>query len=245
MQEDLYIAFENYLNEEMPLEDKNAFEGQLQNDTVFKEKFELYKETTQFLELKFAPQTLDFKANLKTISDQHFDELKLPFAKKKSKVINLQFKWFSVAAVFVIGLGLWFISQGGNPSYNDFSQHQTANFIERSEGNVYLKEAQDFFNANQYKKAAASFAKINEANNPEIQLYYAISSIEIDEYPKAKKLLENISNGTSVYKEDAIWYLALSNLKQNKIEPCKSYLKQIPEDSERFAEAQKLLNDLN
>lgn len=245
MQEDLYIAFENYLNDEMPLEDKITFEEQLQNDADFNEKFEIYKETTQFLDLKFSPETLDFKANLKTISNQHFEEFKAPVVKKKSKLIDLRSKWFSVAAVFVIGLGIWFISQGGDPSYSDFSQHQTANFIERSEGNTTLKEAQDFFNAKEYKKAAASFAKINDANNPEIQLYHAISLVEIDEYPKAKELLENISNGSSVYKEDAIWYLALSNLKQNKIEPCKTYLKQISDSSERYADAQKLLNDLD
>ena len=86
MQEELYIAFENYLNNEMSLEEKTTFENQLQNDDKFQEKqFELYKQTTQFLEIKFSNDTVDFKKNLKSISEDHFAD---KIRKKESKVIS-------------------------------------------------------------------------------------------------------------------------------------------------------------
>lgn len=241
MQEELYIAFENYFNNEMSLEEKNAFENQLQNDEEIKKQFELYKETTQFLEVKFSKQTDDFKENLNSISENYFSDT----PKKKTKVISLQSKWFAIAAILVVFIGVWFMNSGGNPSYSDFNNHNDAQFIERSEGNLDLKDAQDYFNTQDYQKASESFAKIDNLTNPEIQLYFAISLIETDNYSKAKILLENVSQGNSAYKEDAIWYLALSSLKQKNYEVSKKYLQQITEDSEKYSSAKKLLDDLD
>jgi len=240
MQEELYIAFENYLHNEMTSEEKTTFENQLQSDEALKKQFELYKETSQFLEVKFSKETIDFKENLKSISKDHFADS----TKKKSKVISLQSKWFAIAAMLVVFIGVWYLNQGGNPSYSDYNMHNEANFIERSEGNPELKIAQDYFNNKNYQKASETFAKIENLTNPEIQLYYAISLIETDDYSKSNILLENISQGISVYKEEAIWYLALSSLKQKKYDESKKYLQQITEDSEKYSQAQKLLNDL-
>ena len=163
---------------------------------------------------------------------------------KKSKVISLQSKWFAIAAMLVVFIGVWYLNSSGNPSYLDYNNHNEAHFVERSDGNPNLKTAQDYFNSKDYQKASETFAKIENLTNPETQLYYAISLIETDDYSKAKILLENINKGNSVYKEDAIWYLALSSLKQKNYDESKKYLQQISEDSEKYNSAQKLLNDL-
>ena len=81
--------------------------------------------------------------------------------------------------------------------------------------------------------------------NPELHYFYAIALIETNDYAKAETLLKEIKSGTSVYKEKATWYLALSNLKQKKLEECKIYLKQIPTDAEDYDNAQKLLKRLD
>ena len=86
---------------------------------------------------------------------------------------------------------------------------------------------------------------MKENKKPEVELYYGISLLEINKTMEADKVFTNLKNGTSVYNYDAIWYLALSSLKQEKYEDCALYLKQIPEDSEKFSKAQKLLNDLD
>jgi hypothetical protein len=83
MNEELYIAFENYLYGEMSPEARLELENQLRKDIDIREKFEIYKETTQFLSAKFDPETLDFKKNLETISAAHFAEKH----KDKSKII--------------------------------------------------------------------------------------------------------------------------------------------------------------
>lgn len=225
----------------MTAEEKSEFENKLQTDDNFREQFQIYKETTQFLELKFSKDAVDFKQNLKVIGSNHFGK---PIT-KKSKVISLQSKWFAVAAMLIVFMGVWYFNQSGNPTFSDYNNYNEAHFIERSDTNQNLVDAQTFFNAKEYKKASQSFAKIEDLTNPELQLYYAISLIESDDYEKASVLLTNISQGNSVYKEEAIWYMALSSLKQKDYKTCKKQLELISQDSEKYNQAQKLLKELD
>lgn len=238
MNEELYMAFESYLSNEMPTDEKTQFEERLQNDASFRESFAVYKETSQFLNTTFSPETLAFKMNLDAISNEHFSQIE-----KKTKVVNLKPWYYAVAATMAIVFGTLLFNQS-DPQYGDYSQHDAAVFVERSEADTNLKEAQDFFNAHEYKKAVASFEKIPNLTNPELQYYYAIALIETNDYQKAQIFLTNLKDGTSVYKTKAVWYLALSNLKQKKVEECKVYLKQIPADAEDYDKAQELLGDL-
>ncbi len=234
MNEEMYMGFESYLANEMPTDEKIIFEEKLQNDAQFNEQFQLYKETTQFLSHKFASETIDFKRNLESISKDNFTE---------TKVINLKPWYYAVAASMAILFGTLLFNQS-DPQYGDYSRHETAQFVERGDENANLKEAQDFFNNHEYQKAAASFEKVTDLNNPELQYFYAIALIEMSSYAKAELTLNNLRNGTSVYKYKATWYLALSNLKQKKLDDCKVLLKQIPADVEDYDNAQQLLKDL-
>jgi thioredoxin-like negative regulator of GroEL len=116
--------------------------------------------------------------------------------------------------------------------------------MERSIGDANLKEAQEAFNAKNYKKAVAAFDKITDFRDPELQFFYAISLIETNNFAKAQLFLDQLREGNSVYKHKATWYLALSYLKQDKNVECKATLKEIPSDAEDFDKAQQLLNDL-
>ena len=241
MQEELYLLFENYLNNELSVDEITDFENKLQNDVVFKNQYEAYKETTQFLNLRFSAHAADFKENLKTISANHFKDE----AKKDVKVFSLQSKWFAVAATVVIFIGVLFFNQSASPTFSDYNTHNEAQFVERSEQNASLKAAQNAFNTKKYDEAVVLFENaLLESNSPEIELYYGISLLEIDKTKEADKIFTNLKNGNSVYKEEAIWYLALSSLKQKKVVACKKYLQQITKDAEKYSVAQKLLNDL-
>src|SRR6478672_679498 len=235
MNEEMYIGFESYLANEMPADEKTRFEEKLQNDAQFGEQFRLYQETTQFLSHKFASETSDFKKNLAAISDDYFDET----AEKETKVINLRPWYYAVAASMLLVFGTLLFTMN-NPQYGDYNQHETAQFTERGDEDVNLKKAQDFFNDHQYQKAVLAFEKANNLNTPELQYFYAIALIETNRYAKAELALNNLKNGTSVYKDKATWYLALSSLKQNKLENCKALLQQIPADAEDYDKAQKL-----
>ena len=238
MNEEVYIGFESYLNNEMPTEEKAQFENRLKTDRDFNKSFILYKETTQFLDAKFSKKTVDFKQNLQSISKEYFSE------KKETKVIAFKPWYYAVAAVLVIALGIFTFTKN-DPQYGDYNQHENAYFMERGDEDVNLKNAQDFFNAREYGNAVTAFEKVADLNKPELQYFYAIALIETNKYQKAELLLETIHQGTSSFKEKALWYLALSNLKQKKLDDCKMFLKQIPADAEDYEKAQKLLKDLD
>jgi predicted Zn-dependent protease len=225
----------------MSQEEKLDFENQLQNNADIQQKFEIYKDANMFLETKFSSETTAFKQNLETISKEHFADK----IEKKTKVIAFKPWQYAVAASVAVLFGTWFYMQNNIPQYGYYSTPETAMFVERSVGDANLKEAQNAFNAKDYKKAVASFEKVTDLKNPELQYFYAISLIETNNYAKAEMLLNNIKTGTSVYKDKATWYLALSNLKQKKLEDCKIYLKQISADAEDYDKAQELLKDLD
>ncbi|WP_395061698.1 tetratricopeptide repeat protein [Flavobacterium sp.] len=241
MSEQLYITFENYFSNEMSQEEKLEFENQLQNDIELQEKFKLYKETTQFLATKFDQETFAFKENLKSISKENFTEKE----GKKLKVINFKPYYYAVAASVVLAFGTWFMMQG-TPEYGDYNQHENAYFTERGSIIKNLKLAQEAFNNKNYKVANENFEIVlKDYDKPEVRFFYGISLLEENRFNEATTNFTNLQKGTSVYKEKAIWYLALSNLKQNKIEECKAYLKQISADAEDYEKAQKLLKDLD
>lgn len=247
MDEEMYIGFESYLTNEMPSDEKRLFEKKLQNDAQFREQFHLYKETTQFLNTTFSPETIAFKINLDAISNEHFSQTKeIPTGEQteqKTKVVNLKPWYYAVAATMAIVFGALLFTQN-DPQYGDFSQHEAAQFIERGDDDVNLKKAQDFFNDGEYQKAVLAFEKSNNLNTPELQYFYAIALIETSRYAKTELALNNLRNGTSVYKDKATWYLALSNLKQKKYDNCIALLKQIPAEAEDYDKAQQLLEDL-
>jgi len=239
MNDEMYIGFESYLANEMPAEDKKLFEEKLVNDAQFKQQFELYKETTQFLSHKFSSETVAFKENLKAISSKNFEALE----EVPTKVVNLKPWYYAVAASMALVFGTILYNQSG-PQYGDYNQHETAQFMERGDEDANLKQAQEFFNEGQFQKAVDAFEKSTQFNNPEVIYFYAIALIETSQYAKSDLLLRDLKKGTSVYKDKATWYLALSNLKQKKIGACISYLKQIPVDAEEYEKAQELLKDL-
>ncbi len=240
MNQELYLSFENYLNNEFSAEERINFENQLQSDTDFKEKFEIYKESNLFLKTKFSTETHAFKENLKTIAKESFAENK----SKKSKVIQLRNFVYAIAAVFVLFFGLQ-LFQNNAPEYDDFNKHEEAHFTER--GNIIesLKLAQDAFNKKNYKEAIINFELvIKEYPRPEIKYFYAISLLEENRFADSELVLNDIISGNSIYKNTAKWYLALSKLKQKDYKSCKQILLTIPSDYEDYPQVEKLFKSL-
>ncbi|WP_310557389.1 tetratricopeptide repeat protein [Flavobacterium sp.] len=240
MQDELYIAFESYLNNEMSTEEKNTFETKLKNDVSFSKNFNDYKETTAFVSHKFSSDRTAFQENLKSIATNSSIEEK----PKKSKVIQLKTFIYAVAAVFVLFFGLQ-LFLNNTPGYEDFDQHENANFVERGDVVKSLKLAQDAFNTKNYKEAIKYFeVVIKEYPRPEVHYFYAISLLEDNQYAKSEFVLNEIIKGNSVYKNTATWYLALSKLKQKDYTSCKSILLQIPNDYEDYEQVKMLLEEL-
>ena len=241
MNEEHFLEFDEYLQDEMGVEDKVAFEQQLKDQPDLAMAFETYKELHVHLENKFgqANELKAFKENLKGISKEHFK-------KAKPKVIAFKPWYYGVAASVAVLFGLFFLNQNQDPTFEDYNQPETAFFTERGEASANLKLAQDAFNTKNYKTAIPIFETILKTDkSAEIQYFYGVALLEENRVMEAETVFNTLKNGNSIYKNKAIWNLALSKLKQKDYKSCKELLLTIPEDYEGNEQVDSLLEDFD
>ena len=241
MNEEHFLTFDQYLQGEMTDEDQLIFEEQLKSDPEMASAFETFKDLNLHLEHKFGQtnELESFKDNLKGISKKHFK-------KSKTKVITFKPWQYAAAASVAVLFGILFLNQKSNPTFEDYNQPETAFFTERGEANDNLKLAQDAFNAKNYKTAIPLFETILKTDqSAEIQYFYGISLLEENKLQEAETIFTALGTGNSIYKNKAIWSLALSKLKQKDYKTCKKLLLTIPEDYEGNDEVDALLEDLD
>lgn len=240
MNEERYILFDQYLQGEMTVEEKESFEKQLSQDHELSSEFETFKEVQLRLKNKFEheDQREAFKENLTTISDKHFNT-------STPKVVLMRPWYYAAAASVIILFGLFFFDYN-NPTFADYDNPEPAAFVERGDTNTTLKEAQTAFNDGKYTTAIPLFEEILKENKtPEIQYFYGVALLEESKYTKAEAVFNELKSGTSVYKEKAKWSLALSKLKQKKYTECKEVLQTISQDYENYDDVEHLLDELN
>lgn len=241
MNEERYILFDQYLQGELTVDEKNNFEKQLSEDVELASEFESFKEMHFQLENKFGQEEEReiFKENLTRISDKYFN-------KKPHKVVSLKPWYFAAAASAVIMFGLFFFDYKHYPNFEDYNHPESAYFTERGVSEAILKQAENNFNGKRYETAIPIFEMIlKENNSDEIKYFYAVSLLQVGKYVKAETIFKELEAGNSVYKEKAKWNLALSKLKQGKYDECKAVLQTISQDYEDYDEVEQLLEELD
>ncbi|MHC0439805.1 tetratricopeptide repeat protein [Flavobacterium sp. 3-210] len=240
MNEEHYILFDQYLEGELTIDQKNDFEKQLAEDAQFASEFETFKSVQLQLQNKFGfeEEREAFKENLNQIAEEYFN--------KKPKVIGLKPWYLAVAASVAVLFGLFFFNYNQYPAFADYNHPEQASFAERGSEDGPLKNAEKEFNAKRYSLAIPHFEEVlAKGKTPEIQFYYGVSLLEESHYLKSEAVFNELKEGNSVYKEKATWYLALSKLKQRDYEGCKKILQTISEDYEDYDEVQLLLDELD
>jgi hypothetical protein len=240
MNEERYILFDQYLQGELTIDAKNDFEKQLLEDSEFASEFETFKNVQFQLANKFGfeQEREAFKQNVAAISNKHFNN--------KPKVIGLKPWYLAVAASVAVLFGLFFFNYNQNPVFGDYNNPEQASFAVRGTINETLKEAETAYNKKRYNTAIPLFETVlQKQKTAEIQFFYGVSLLEESHYLKAEAIFNELKAGNSVYKEKAVWYLALSKLKQKDYEACKKILETISEDYEDYDQVQELLNQLD
>ena len=244
MNEQDYILFENYLSETLSSTEKEIFEARLETDLKFNESFNTYKELSSFLTQKFENETVSatFQNNLKSISKTYFEKQEAP-----KKVISFKPWQYAMAASLLLLVGITMFSNFSNPAYEDFANYDSVSLTVRGDEDALLKTAENAFNTKDFIKADEAFKSllVIDKDNAELKFYRAVANVELSKFEIADNLLIGLSKGQSAYKNKAIWYLALSNLKQDEFDDCLEILKTIPEDAEDYKKAQKLINKLD
>lgn len=238
-----YTLFEDYLANELDAEVKAEFENRLAEDSDFKTEFETYKELSEHLQHEFsnAEARAEVTSTIEKLGDDYFAETN---SDKTSKGFNRSY--LAIAASIVIIIGFFGYNWFSVPTYSDYNNYGDINLTVRGTQTEALKNAETAFNEGDYAEANVYFNKILKANpdNVDVQFYKGIALIETEKYGEADRILSALANGNSVYKYEATWYRALSQLKQKDTDGAIAILETIPQEADVYEKAQQLLKKL-
>ena len=214
-----------FVEGDMTGEERVKFEEALQADKDLQSELVRYHNIHSSLKMKLTEDEndRDFKQTLSQASSNYF--------KQEVKVIPMRryLAWTSaVAAVFVLFL-IW--APWRKNLYRQYADTEMIAMTERGDINEdQMQKAVESFNKREFSEARIALEKVNksEPGNSLVLYYYAITLIETGETQKARVVLENVYKGTSVFKYDAVFYIALSYLKEKDEKNARLWLKKIP-----------------
>ncbi len=244
MKSDNIELFTAYLENNLSSAELKAFENRLNQETDFADAFEEFQDIYKVLENQFSRERSGVIESIQK-ADSNFKTSKNSETSSKK---NFPFKpWqMGVAASILFIIGIFVFNDSGNPTYSDFAIHEDIVLTVRSEADSTSKKAETTFNNGNYQEAISFFDTLLEEtpNNTEIIFFKAVAHIENNDFDKAENLLESLAKGNSIYTYKAIYWHALSKLKQEKFVDAKSILQTIPSKAMEYKMAQDLLSRL-
>lgn len=234
----------NYADGEMDAEVIAEFEEELNRNAELQQDLTLYRSVKSTLKGNLAPDKADedFKATLNKLTQKHF-KTKKPVA----KVIAFNKIWYA-AAILVIGLLVW--APWNTNLYSKYGDTEMVSFAERGNNTqTELIKATDAYNAERYQEAEDLLSPLVEKDpaNDMLRFYLAVAQLKSSTKTSlsiARSNLTTVATKESLLKYDAIFFVALSYLKEKNTEDCKIWLNKIPADADVYEKAQKLLKDL-
>lgn len=243
MEEKDYIELNKYLAGELSETRHDAFAERIKNEPELQKELAWQQETNAFLKRKEGVNNL--KKTFSEIENDFFKE-----EKKEAKVVDIRRrKWLSLVGIAAAAALLFFIfNLFASPDlYQQYSNPTAISLLDRSDAINNAREAETAFNQGNYQKAYAFLTAYLSENQEDTQALLAkgIAATEIGNYKEAEQILQNISNGKSLLKEEGRWYLALMYVKQGEEEKAKIELQKFLAGNNRYDNARSLLKDLN
>ena len=237
---------DNYFNGLLSPEETEAVHARTANDAEFAQEFELRRDIEAFPRRDARRKAL--AGNLAAVSADFFreNEAERPEQTNMTAKVNRR-RWMAVAAsLLLIAAATWFIFLPGQPSYNKYAQHAPLSLTLRGTADEAATKVETDFNAKRYAGALAAIDQLLAARPDDLtaQLYKSICLIELDRPVEARAVLQPIANGTSALRTEAIWYVALSYLKENNTAACRTALLRLREGEEHYEQAQEILKKL-
>ncbi len=248
MREFNYEIIQQYISGELKGEDLLAFEEQLKKDSGLADEVTLYKNIDQHFTTEYKNKDDENKLveTLKHLSNKHLPQ-------KATKVISLKKYWWlgatAAAAIFLFIFNPWKkeIFTADSIYASNIDNFEKLSPVIRGTNTDSLKQnAAKYYNIKEFEKALPILSKICAADSSDKSFLLAkgVCHLQTMQYDSANKIFNELSNGNTVLKYEGVWYLALSMLKQQKINECTIYLNTLPQTSNRYNESVELLSKL-
>lgn len=247
MKEFDYDMINRYLDGEMNVEERISFEEAMQQDADLNNEVELLRDVNASLKMKLHPDEKEtgFRNSLKEMNAEFFGN-----ETQQAKIIPLsRRRWITAVAAVLIMAVLLTVWQPWKKEdlYIQYADIQMPGIAERgATTDSLLKQAVQNFNNKKFADAIPDFETVlkDSSQNALVQYYYAIALLQNDDIGKARLQLTLLCNGTSLFKYDAAFYMALSFLKEKNMAACKEWLNKIPAGTGAYTKAQDLLKKL-
>ncbi len=256
-----FILIEKYLEGELDAKAKEVFLQRMQADSELKARVNLMQHVDAALTDKGA---LALQQKLETIGASYFNEESIEEEdieadqKPQARVIPFYRKPLAIAASFLLlvtaAFSVWQMQSASLSSDALYSQYfEPGNLNEMVRGDstedIYTTALQQYRNG-KFDAAEKSFQQALAKKPGDITLAFGLGQTYLNQTPPkldeaAKYLKTVIDHKDNAYIQDAAWYLALIQVKQNKIDAAKMNLESVKKyGGELAGKAGKLLKDL-
>jgi TolA-binding protein len=246
---------EKYIRGELTGTELISFERELTKNKSLADEVNLRKEIDKFLKNK---EALELREMLDEIHEEVTSNVKNSSMQKRKGIIRILFSRWQYAAAAVIFLlaftaVLFFTIR---PSLNErlyaqyFKPLDGTSLVrsDKQEDMSNRQSAMNEYNDEHYEKSWMMLKDISNRDTADAEVYFyrGISAMEINDLNDAISSFNIvIKNSTSLYIDEATWYLALSYLKKNDRLVAETQFKKIVEsNSNHKDEAQEILEKL-
>lgn len=252
------ILISRYLADDLPTEEKIAFTERLRNDPQLAEELDRRRQENIFLEAEAGLPELE--AHLARLNQQHFSQTitdnRQPATGKQRpearirKMPSRNWKTWAgvagIAAAIALVLLLWNPFQN-SADYRLYAEYQPIYLTEKSADSIASAPiAQEAFNSGNYD-AAYTALEVYTSLRPEdteALLAFGISALETDRDNKALSVFNDIAGGSSVFVDDAQFYLGLAALKRKDFATARDYFSKVGEENPDYGVRVKQLLSL-
>lgn len=247
MNERDFTLINDYFNGLLSPGDAQAVEARAAADAEFGVEFALRQQMEAFP--RRAAQRKVFADTLTAVEADFFQEKKMEAPESQPTMtarVN-RMRWLAAAAsLALVAAAVWFFTSPGEPSYRQYAQHAPLSLTSRGAADQMAGEAEAAFTKKDYAAALAALDRLlaEQPDNLTAQLYKGICLIELDRAADARAVLEPMASGLSALRSEAVWYVALSYLKEKNTAACRNELSKIPAGDMRYGQAQELLKKL-
>ncbi len=238
---------ERYFDGDLKEQELAIFHEKLEKDQAFAEAFRLEQELMGGIE-SYGNERL--REQLATIHEEEIRSAEVPGKDGTAAYVPIR-RWMWLAAAALIGIlvagRLLMENRKPNPQqlYAMYAVHDF-DFTEKSGGDNLLADAERLLKAKDYRQALPVLETYLESRPDDMQAVLAkgIAQMEIGEYESALADFQTVGINNPLLKNEAIWYMALVYLKQNKLAEAIGHLEQIPTNSARWKDAEALAKSL-
>lgn len=231
-----------YAGDEMTAAERQSFETALAADANLRQQLDLYREVQTGLEQALGrdDRKEDLKTTLTNLGKEHFQQ---PRAKLVS--FKVYIRTAIAAAAVTTAILIWRPWQPG--LFNEYAETQMISTTVRGENtDTLLEKAATAFNKEEFETAAGLLQQVVQLQpgNSLARYYYGIALLHTGQATQSRTVLNEVYTGSSVFKYDAAFYIALGYLKEKNKPVCREWLKKIPPGAGSYDKANELLRKL-